>query len=170
MFKNRSYVYGIGTGIIVGAVLLQVMAVRPSAPGPSGVSLDEMDPLKLKEQASKYFQVFDPKTKVYTQADFDAAVQSKVKEETDKLAESKPQNQPQAASPAAQRTVIYVQPNLDATVVTDLLVKSGVISDRKAFEVELQKQGGVYKIQVGYHVFEGTQDMQKVVANLIGVQ
>ncbi|MFD0698355.1 hypothetical protein ACFQZT_30205 [Paenibacillus sp. GCM10027628] len=171
MFKNRSYVYGIGTGIIIGAVLLQIMAVRPSAPGSSATPLDELDPLKLKDQASKYYQVFDKATKVYTQADYDAAVQKKVQEEKDKLATSKPKDQPPSGSTSAeQRIVIYVQPNLDATAVTELLLKSGIITDRKAFMTELEKQGGSVKIQIGYHVFEGAMDMQKVVSNLIAAQ
>jgi hypothetical protein len=168
VFKNRSYVLGIGIGIIVGALLLQIMFVRPNATAsPSGVSLDEMDPMKLKEQASKYYQVFEKNAKLYTQADFDADLKTKVKEETEKLAASKPQTQPQNQNPTI---VIYVQPNLDATAVTELLVKSGIISDRKAFTAELDKQGGTYKIQAGPHVFEGVQDIKQVVANLIALK
>ncbi|BFT73044.1 hypothetical protein [Paenibacillus sp. P36] len=168
MLKNRSYLLGIGTGIIVGALLLQVMSVRASAPGKSGLALDEMDPQKLKEEAAKYYQVFDLGTKMYTQAEVDASVQKKVKEETDKLAAAKPQDQPKTET--VVRTVVYVQPNLDATAVSELLVKSGLITDRKAFATELQKQGGNTKLQVGFHVFEGQLDMQQVVSNLITSQ
>lgn len=171
MFKNRSYVFGIGTGIIVGALLLQIMSVRASAPGQIGIALDEMDPQKLKVEATKYYQVFDKNTKVYTQTEFDAAVLKKVKEETDKLTVAKPQEQPKANTPeATPKIIIYVQPNLDATAVSELLVKSGIITDRKAFVAELEKQGGNTKIQIGYHVFEGVTDIPKVVTNLITVQ
>lgn len=169
MLKNRSYILGIGTGIIVGALLLQMMSVRASAPGKSGLALDEMDPQKLKEEATKYYQVFDLGTKMYTQAEVDASVQKKVKEETDKLAAAKPQDRPNKVETVV-RTVIYVQPSLDATAVSELLVKSGLISDRKAFAAELEKQGGNTKLQVGFHVFEGQMDMQKVVSNLITSQ
>jgi len=168
VLKNRSYLLGIGTGIIVGALLLQVMSVRASAPGKAGLALDEMDPQKLKEEAAKYYQVFDLGTKLYTQAEVDASVQKKVKEETDKLAAVKPQDQPKTET--VVRTVVYVQPNLDATAVSELLVKSGLITDRKAFATELQKQGGNTKLQVGFHVFEGQIDMQQVVSNLITSQ
>lgn len=168
MLRNRSYILGIGTGIIVGALLLQMMSVRASAPGKSGLALDEMDPQKLKEEAAKYYQVFDLGTKMYTQAELDASVQKKGKEEVDKLAAAKPQEQPKVDT--IIRTVIYVQPSLDATAVSELLVKSGLISDRKAFATELEKQGGNTKLQVGFHVFEGPMDMQKVVSNLITTQ
>lgn len=171
MFKSRSFVYGIGTGIIVGALLLQIMSVRSSAPGQTGIAPDEMDPQKLKDEASKYYQVFDKNTKVYTQTELDASVQKKVKEETDKLVAAKPPEQPKANTPeGTSKIIIYVQPNLDATAVSELLVKSGIITDRIAFVTELEKQGGNTKIQIGFHVFEGVTDIQKVVANLITVQ
>ena len=161
MFKNRILVSGIGIGIIVGAILLQVMLVRPTAPSQSGISLEEMDPQKLKEETSKYYQVFEKNVKMYTQAELDAAIQKKLKEEADKQAASKPQDQPKASQPVdSSKIIIYVQPNLDATAVAELLVKSGVITDRKAFVTELDKQGGNTKIQVGYHEFEGVMDMQ----------
>ncbi|TXK81947.1 endolytic transglycosylase MltG [Paenibacillus sp. N3.4] len=167
MFKNRSYVVGIGTGIIVGALLLQLMSVRVSAPAPTSVAIDDLDPQKLKERTSKYYQVFDKDTVVYTQAELD----KKVKEETDKRLAVKPQEQPKVKeAEASSKTIVYVQPNLDATAVSELLFKAGVISDRKAFATELEKQGGNYKIQVGFHVFEGPQDIQKVVLNLITAQ
>ncbi|MBP1961080.1 endolytic transglycosylase MltG [Paenibacillus aceris] len=168
MLKNRSYVLGIGTGIIVGALLLQIMLVRASAPGQSRLALDEMDPKKLKEEAAKYYQVFDINTKMYTQAELDTTVQKKVQEETDKLAAAKSQEPTKVET--VHRTVIYVQPNLDATAVAELLVKSGLITDRKAFASELVKQGGNTKLQVGFHVFEGQMDMEKVVTNLITSQ
>ncbi|WNR46673.1 hypothetical protein [Paenibacillus roseipurpureus] len=180
MFKNRSLVTGMGIGIIVGALLLQVMLGRSSAPGNSGISMDEMDPQKLKVETSKYFQVFDLNVKMYTQAELDVAVQKKLKDEADKqAAASKGQEQskpsPQASpQPTAQtstsKVVIYIQPNLDATAVADLLVKSGVVTDRKAFVTELDKHGGSTKLQIGYHEFEGVMDMQKIVSNLITVQ
>ncbi|NOU68483.1 hypothetical protein GC096_31115 [Paenibacillus sp. LMG 31461] len=173
MFKNRALVTGIGVGIIVGAILLQVMLIRPSSPSKSGISLEEMDPQKLKEEASKYYLVLEKNVKMYTQAELDAAVQKKVKDEADKLASTKPQETPKSTDPAAvtsSKIVIYVQPNLDATAVAELLVKSGVITDRKAFVTELDKRGGNTKIQVGYHVFEGFMDMQTVVTNLITSQ
>jgi F0F1-type ATP synthase assembly protein I len=172
VFKNRAFVSGIGIGIIVGALLLQVMLARPSAPSQQGISLEEMDPQKLKEETSKYYQVLEKNVKMYTQAELDAALQKKLKDEADKQAASKPQDQPKASQPAAasSKIVIYVQQNLDASTVADLLFRSGVISDRKAFVTELDKQGGSTKIQVGYHEFEGVMDMQTIVKNLITVQ
>lgn len=162
MFKNRTYVMGLGAGIIAGALLLQVMIVAqspaPQQPTATSSPLDELDPQKLKEQATKYFQVFDKDVKVYTQADVDKLLQAE-------------KDQQAAATPAAQepvkRTIVYVQPDLTATSVSELLYRAGIIVDRNAFEGELRKQGATSKIQVGYHVFEGAPDVQTVIDNLI---
>ncbi|OAS21705.1 hypothetical protein [Paenibacillus oryzisoli] len=172
MFKNRALITGIGAGIIVGALLLQVMLIRPSSPSNSGISLEEMDPQKLKDEASKYYLVLEKNVKMYTQAELDAAIQKRLKEESDKLAAAQPQDQPKSSPPpvALSKIVIYVQPNLDATAVAELLYRASVISDRKAFVTELNKQGGNYKIQVGYHEFEGNLDMATIVTNLITAQ
>lgn len=171
MFKNRALVSGIGIGVIVGAILLQVMLFRPSTPSQSGISLEEMDPQKIREEASKYYQVFEKNVKMYTQAELDAAIQKKLKDESDKVIATKPQDSPKVTQPASSsKIVIYVQQNLDASTVADLLYRSGVISDRKAFVTELDKQGGNTKIQVGYHEFEGVNDMPTIVTNLITIQ
>lgn len=171
MFKNRALVTGIGIGIIVGAILLQVMLIRPSSPSKSGITLEEMDPQKLKEEASKYYLVLEKNVKMYTQAELDAAIQKKLKEETDKLAAARPQDQPKVSPPpVSSKIVIYVQQNLDASTVADLLFRAGVISDRKAFITELDKQGGNTKIQVGFHEFEGKMEMPTIVTNLITAQ
>ncbi|UJF35371.1 endolytic transglycosylase MltG [Paenibacillus hexagrammi] len=172
MFKNRSYMYGIGTGIIVGAILLEMMTIsqRPT-PAQESAPIEEMEPQKLKEQASKFYQVYEKDEKLYTQADFDASVQKRVQDELAKQpAATNPSAQPQAQPAPVSRVVVYVQPNLDATAVGELLLNSGVISDRKAFAAELEKQGGSYKIQIGYHQFQGTLTMEDVVKNLITSQ
>ncbi|MDR6552789.1 hypothetical protein [Paenibacillus qinlingensis] len=173
MFKNRALVSGIGIGIIVGAILLQVMLLRPSSPSQSGsgISMEEMDPQKLKVEASKYYQVHEKNIKLYTQVELDDTVQKKLKEEADKLAAAKPQVQPSASqAPVSSKVILYVQPNLDATAVAELMIRSGIITDRKAFIAELNKQGGNSKIQVGFHEFVGNLDMQALVTNLITVQ
>ncbi|MEC0231538.1 hypothetical protein [Paenibacillus alba] len=171
MFKNRSTILGIGIGIIIGALLLQVMSVRASAPGQAKLAMEEMDPQKLKDETSKYYQVFDKSVKMYTQAELDTVVQQKVKDEAERIAAAKPKDQPKTTVPeGSPKIILYVQPNLDATAVSDLLVKSGIITDRKAFVTELEKQGGNTKLQIGFHSFEGVMDMPKIVANLLTAQ
>jgi hypothetical protein len=162
VFKNRAYLSGLGLGLIVGALLLQLMFVvaqadqkpdarAPAAPGPA----DELEPKKLKEAASRYFQVFEKDEKVYTQAEVDK-----------KVREAQAQNG--GAAPAADKKIaVYVSKGLIATEVAELLYRSGVVADRNAFEKMLTDQQITNKIQVGYHVFEGNPDMQQVINTLL---
>jgi hypothetical protein len=169
VFKNRMYVYGLGVGLIVGAIMLQLMIVSKEASnkysGSSAVNgpapntpLEEMDLQKLKAEAGKSFQVFDKNEKVYTQAGFDTELQKRLKEEKDKLGS--------ASTAAPKRTYVYIQPNLPASSVAELLYKAEIVLDRRALEEELVKQNVTSKVQVGFHVFEGTPDLQQVIKNL----
>jgi hypothetical protein len=165
LFKNKMYVYGLGVGLIVGAILLQLMNIALHNNNPQAYAntrIEELDPNKLKEQASKYFQVFDQKVKVFSQSEFDNELKKSVQEEKDKFAAANPT----PATTASKRTVVYIQPNLPASSVTEILFKSGVVSDRIKLEEELVKQQATNKIQVGYHIFEGAPDLQQVIANL----
>jgi hypothetical protein len=171
VFRNKIYLSGLGLGLIIGAILLQLMLVSKEASSKYSASnvaatgtgtkapLEDMDPQQLKAEAEKSFQVFDKTVKVYTQAEFDAELQKKMKEEKDKLA---------AAGPVqAKRTYVYIQPNLPASSIADLLYHAEIVTDRRALEEELQKQNITNKMQVGFHLFEGTPDLQQVIQNLI---
>jgi hypothetical protein len=166
MLKNRAYMSGLGLGLIVGAILLQLMLAANAGgknpiPAPSGTAApDEMDPKQLKDAASKYYQLFDKNVKVYTQAEVDAKVQEALK------------SQPQGGmgGTAGKQIAVYISQGLIASQVAELLYRSGVIADRNAFEKLLNDQQITNKIQVGYHVFEGTTDPQEVIKVLTSSQ
>ncbi|GAA4871795.1 hypothetical protein GCM10023310_59270 [Paenibacillus vulneris] len=163
MLKNRSLLFGLGLGLIAGALLLQVMNIAVSPQQANGLELQELDKQKLKEAASKYFQVNELDQKLYNQAQADALVQQKLKEEKEKQAANAPA---QAAKESAKETYIFISKGLTAGNVADLLQQSGVISDRKAFEDAMYKQQLNDKIVAGVHVFKGTQDLTQVLTNL----
>jgi hypothetical protein len=167
LFKNRAMMSGIGIGLIAGAILLQVMLAAKGAGAapsvPSGkVPPDEMDPKQLKEAAAKYYQVYEKNEKVYTQTEVDKKVQEALKAQP---------NQGAAAAPAAGKKVaVYISPGLVASQVAELLYRCGVVADRNAFEKLLNEQQITSKIQVGYHIFEGTPDPQQVIDTLLTPQ
>jgi hypothetical protein len=173
VFKNKMYLNGLGVGLIAGAILLQLMIVskeasskfsaaetmssgKPQVTGSAPPA--DADLQKLKAEAAKSFQVFDKNVKLYTQAELDAELQKKLKEEKDKSTAGTPT--------AAKRTYIYIQPSLPASSVAELLYKAEIVTDRRALEEELVKQNVVNKMQVGFHVFEGMPNMQQVIKNL----
>ncbi|SCW42530.1 hypothetical protein SAMN04487970_1006178 [Paenibacillus tianmuensis] len=166
MLKNKSLLYGLGTGLILGAVLLQLMnAVAPSSSAASkqpaaGQAPEEMDRIRLKEAASTYFNVYDKSQKLYDQPQVDAMIAQKLKEEKDKQAA-----QPQSAAPDKE-TYIYVSKGMTAAQVADLLQQSGVIADRTALVDELRQKQLNDKIISGVHGFKGSQELTQIIANL----
>lgn len=166
MLNKKSLFYGIGCGLIAGAALLQLMnsAVSPhiSAVPSSSVTPEEMSRQQLKEAASKQFQVFDKDQKLFTQAQLDASVQQKLKEEKDK--------QPPASAQTPQQTVketyVLISKGLTAGNVADLLLSAGVITDRKSFEDAMASKQLNDKIVAGIHVFKGTQDLNQILTNI----
>jgi predicted TIM-barrel enzyme len=167
MLTNKSLLYGLGIGLIIGASLLQLMNVaKPSAVKTDlmkGATISEMDRVQLKEAASKYFQVFDNDQKMLSQTQVDALVLQKVKEEKDKQPAEQP---PAPVKEVVKETYIFVSSGLNAGNVGDLLVTSGVITDRKAFEDMMYQQQLNEKIVSGVHVFKGPMELARVVSNI----
>jgi hypothetical protein len=166
MLTNKSLLYGLGIGLIIGVLLLQLMnitkapAVKPDLIKGS-TNASEMDKGQLKEAAMKYYQVFDNDQKMFNQTQVDTIVLQKVKEEKDK--------QPLAAQQPPEKevvkeTYVYVSSGLNAGNVGDLLVQSSVITDRKAFEDMMVQQQLNQKIVAGVHVFKGAVDLPTVVS------
>ncbi|WP_248926344.1 endolytic transglycosylase MltG [Paenibacillus hamazuiensis] len=161
MLKNKTLLYGLGSGLVLGAMLVQMMnAVTQAAPkgpiAPVTPAIDQLDAKQIKEIAAKYYQVFPKEERVYNQSQADALVQKRVEEEKAKL----------PASPPSQKIYIYVPSGFNSTQVADMLYQSGVITDRKSFEDEISKQKLTSKIQAGIHVFEGQTDIAQVLSNL----
>lgn len=167
MFKNRAMLSGVGIGLIAGAILLQVMLAAKDAGAvraPSAkTSAEDMDPKQLKEVAAKYYQVFDKSEKVYTQSDVERKVQEALKAQPN-------QNAGTAAPAAAKKVAVYISQGLVASQVAELLYRSGVVADRNDFEKQLNEQQLTSKIQIGYHVFEGTPDTKQVIQSLLSAQ
>lgn len=161
MLNNKSLLTGLGSGLILGAVLLQLMNAASSTAA-RGSSLQDMDPMELKELASVHFQVYEKDQKLYDQAQADALVRQKLQQEKEKqAAETQP-----AASEPDKEIYIYVASGLRAGNVADMLVRSGVITDRKAFEDEMRAQRLNDKIVTGVHVFKIPVELSEVIANL----
>lgn len=166
MLNKKSLLYGLGSGLIAGAVLLQLMNIAKPAQLPSSqqgsVSVDEMNAQQLKQAASIYYQVYEKDQRLYTQAQVDTLVQQKLKEEKDKqpAAPAQPEQEP------VKETYILITHGMTAGNVAELLQQSGVIADRKAFEDAMAAQRLNDKIVAGVHAFKGAQDVNQVLANL----
>lgn len=161
MANHKSMLTGLGAGLILGAVLLQLMNAASST-AVSGPSLEEMNPAQLKEAASVYFQVYDKEQKVYDQSQVDALVLQKLQQ----VKETQTAEAQSAAPASAKETYIYVSGGLTAGKVADMLLASGIIKDRKAFEDEMRRKRLNDKIVAGVHVFKSPVELSEVIANL----
>jgi hypothetical protein len=165
MLNNKSLLYGLGIGLIIGAILLQLMTIaNPAAANLTSSSktaiASELDRTQLKEAAAKYYQVFENDQKMYSQAQVDTIVQQKIKEETDKHAAA------QQPPSAAKETYVYISTGLNAGNVGELLFRSGVITDRKAFDDIMAQQQLNGKIVVGVHSFKIPSDLNTVITKI----
>jgi alanyl-tRNA synthetase len=155
--------YGLGTGLVIGSILVQLMnqaaQVAPKATDSlANPSIEQMDAMQVKEAAYKYYQVYPKEEKLYNQAQVDALVQQKIAEEKTKLE--------QTFQTSAKKTYIYISSGLSSSQVAEMLYQSGLIIDRKAFEDAMRQQQLNYKIQAGVHVFEGQPDMDQIISNI----
>jgi cell division protein YceG involved in septum cleavage len=168
VLTNKSLLYGLGIGLIIGALLLQLMNItKPSIVKPDlskgSAAISEMDRAQLKEAATKYYQVFDNDQKLFNQAQIDAIVAQKVKEEKDKQPVAPQQ---QSDQDAVKETYIYVSNGLNAGNVADLLVQSGVVTDRKAFEDLMSQQQLNQRIVSGVYMFKSPFELSRVVSTI----
>ncbi|TDF98200.1 hypothetical protein [Paenibacillus piri] len=169
MRTNKSWLYGLGTGLIAGALLLELMNVASPAnkqPGTANASPSSLDKQQLKDAAAKYFQVFENDQKLFSQAQLDTIVQQKLKEEKEKQPPAAAQPVKEPVKETVKEVYIYVYNGQSAGVVADMLLKSGVITDRTAFEELMAKQQLNDKIIAGVHAFKGQPDLSQVASIL----
>ncbi|MED4602711.1 hypothetical protein P9314_18845 [Paenibacillus validus] len=164
MSNKKSLLYGLGSGMIAGSVLLQLMSFAPAAnQGLSKEDLQQpaaetMTREQIKEKASVYFNVYEKDVKVYLQPQVDALVQQRVNEELEK----------ERAKPVEPVREVYINVTSGLVLwqVSDLLYQSGVIADKKTFEEEMRKRRLAGSINTGVHVFKGPQTLEQVITGL----
>ncbi|MEK8130202.1 hypothetical protein WMW72_20050 [Paenibacillus filicis] len=165
MSNKKSLFYGLGSGLIAGAILLQLMNAAPSASSLTQEGMDKPAPAvaaeswsreQLKEAAAVHYQVYEKDAKVYLQPQVDELIRQRLAEEKDK----------QQAPEPPKDVYIYVQSGLVLWQVSDMLVQSGLITDKKAFEDEMRKRRLTGSIITGVHEFKGAQTLDQIITNL----
>jgi hypothetical protein len=148
--NKRTFWNGIGIGLIVGAVLLQLMlAVSGGTPSASGA-----EPVKSGTD------------KLYTEAELQTKLNARLKEELDKrpAATTAPSITPSPAKP--KQTVVYITAGLSSDKIVEMLYQSGLVSQPNEFAAELTKRNLNGKIRSGVHLFEGAPDWEAIIGNL----
>ncbi|OXS59703.1 hypothetical protein B1A99_09155 [Cohnella sp. CIP 111063] len=186
MRKHRSWLMGFGIGLIVGAIMLQMItfAEKQNAPLPQ----EQMTPEELSDEAKKAGLL------LLTQEQLDARVQEAVaaseqegqgessgeegdsgqpdasgEEQTASEAPSAtPNSESEEAPPAAEATEqvsLYISYGMSLTEVGQELLKLGVIDDVKVFIEETRPVAT--KMKVGTAVFKGKPTYQEIMDELV---
>ncbi|MEO3945074.1 hypothetical protein [Gorillibacterium sp. CAU 1737] len=159
MARNRRFLFGLGTGIMIGAILVQLShigeaaspSLQPSASpssAPAPVVWTEEELTKAAEEKGKV---------VISKDDFEKWKQT-------------PTPAPATSTPALVPTkrFLYVYSGMNSTAVVEYLYQAGVVQDRYVFQEKLRKQGLTKKLVAGLYSFELNSDIDQVVAELTG--
>lgn len=167
MRKNKPFQYGLGTGMIAGALLLQLMisakgAGTPVLPEPGTPSpAPQLTAQEVRNKADALnLQVYDKGIKLYKQNELEDSVAKAVA-----AARAEEAAKAQTQAPAKEITV-FITEGMSASMVSDYLFRSGVVSDKQAFDEALRSNQLNTKIRSGLYSFGVNHNIQDVVARL----
>ncbi len=157
MLKNKSLLTGIGLGMILGAVLLQLTYSVPS-PGEK----------PLQGDAATVAE------KVYSQQEVDALLRQDREEQRQAWEkEAKQQDNLQNAVPASGGTegassagLIVIVPGEGSQSVAEKLLEAGLIDDKRQFEDRLGELKLSRTIQPGEFTFEDRPDIDEIISRI----
>lgn len=161
MLNNRTLLIGIGLGIIVGAILMQLMLYvdkqDQSFASQNNIN-SETSPLTkatlLSEAARLEFQVHPKDEKLFTQKDLDAKL---------KVAAASKPVAPKPEQPAQTEIKLYIHKGMDSASLAAILTEIGVIDDADAFVELMTIKKANRKIQAGLFTFKGKETPQDVI-------
>ncbi|TMV52061.1 endolytic transglycosylase MltG [Paenibacillus mesophilus] len=166
MFKNRLFLYGLGLGLIAGAVMLQLM-----------FKVDEMERLPTVEQlqadAGKLsYKVVPKEQPVYSDKEIEAIKQKAAEEERNKIAKQTaapapaPTNAPPAQAVVKTIKTVYISERMDASQVADMLANAGVLPDSAGLVASLNQKKLTTRIRAGSYSFEDQPSVDDVIAKI----
>lgn len=162
MFKNRLFLNGLGIGLIIGALLLQLMNAVPSAgkeadsPQQSGNATPLMDLNEIKSRAGELgLRIIEKDQKVYTQAELNNQVEKSKQEAI------------QSASPHT-RWAFAISGGMSSSQIADMLLSLQIIEDQNAFEEELKSQSLESKIRAGIYIFDEKPPLIELIHRITG--
>ncbi|TCZ79989.1 hypothetical protein E0485_03770 [Paenibacillus albiflavus] len=153
---NRKQLWiGIGVGMIIGALLLQLMLLVPR----------DSEAMNSENQASSN------SNKVYSEEEFNQKLQTRLQEELDKQPKPTPEPSvnptPTPAPEISKQTVIFVAYRATSDDVVKMLASTELINDSDAFMKELVKRKLTNKIRTGVHTFNGSPTIDEIIDNLV---
>lgn len=169
MLKDKRYLFGFGTGLIIAAVLLELMRFAEAGTNTSLLPPDQStqqvysvgDLQPIAEQLG--YVVHDKTITLYTQQQLDELLEAAQRgDET--AADGNSGGGPHGdEQPAADGYSIYIKPGLSSAQVSELLAEAGLVADAESFTEELHTRGLSYKIRAGLYDFEEAPDLEALI-------
>jgi hypothetical protein len=166
VLRNKAFLIGLGSGLIAGAVMLQLMwkvdeleNKKPQA----GASVPTQEQVKLDAERLNL--------KLYTQQQVDEMKMKAAEEEKNRIAKTAAPVPTATPTPTALpkekiiRTVL-IPDRLDATSVAGLLVQAQIIAEPTKLISMLEDQKLTGKIHYGFYSFENSPDVTDVLKRI----
>jgi hypothetical protein len=166
MASRKTYLYGLGTGLIAGAIILQLAGIGDSAeqtPQPDPASVENITDEQLRLAA---------KAHGYVLMDADSEWVSK-EEMASKVAEAEERLRAEAGTSEgapSSSTKVYaftIATGSDMTTIANLLYELGLISDYNGFLQEMEERGLAGKIQAKHYRFDEVPTIDILINALI---
>ena len=169
MASRKTYLYGLGSGLIAGALLLQLASIGETSVGLSDAELEAA-------AAASGFVLKDANVAWYNEDEVNARIEKAVEQARSEAAPATPpaeapaQEAPQAAPSDAPSPMVYaftVAPGTELTTVAKLLYELGLVSDYNGFLLEMKERGLAGKIQAKHYRFDAVPTMDELIEALI---
>ncbi|TLS49821.1 endolytic transglycosylase MltG [Paenibacillus antri] len=170
MASRKTYLYGLGTGLIAGSLLLQLASIGQSATS----ALTEAE-LQAAATAGGYV-LKDARMAWFNESEVEARVAEAVEKALEEAAAgagdektAEPAEQP-AEAPPAEAAKIYaftIAEGTELTTVAKLLYELGLVSDYNGFLIEMDERGLAGKIQAKHYRFDRVPTMDELIEALI---
>jgi hypothetical protein len=153
MLRNRTYLFGLGTGFIIAAVVLQLVyeadkvsfAETEESQAPIGLE-------RLQEEAERLgYALYEQDKPLFTAEEVENRIQEALKKEP----------------PQQKRSYAFsIGSGTDVSTIAYMLVEMGLIDDWRAFMDEIKSRGLADKMQARYYIFEEKPDMKRLITEL----
>lgn len=159
MFNKRSYLLGLGSGIILGALLLELFYIgQNSHRSLNDIGKHEEQGIGQDEatgQNTQKLETSQPTVKA------EASPSSHPSSSPNQQTQKQPASADQLAASSNQLLLIRIEPGFDLTQTAKLLKSNGIIHDSEPFINRMKTSNKL--VRAGYFVFsEGTDVMEAI--------
>jgi hypothetical protein len=171
VFKNKLFLYGLGTGLITASILLQIVSfsdpdkqLNDSTASLSeevwdGLFTEQLDILVTAANRNGYkLSSLDEVT--YTEEELKDKIETALNETV------KDDNQVSASEDIIQMSSFIILKGMGSEEVADQLLQLKLIKDKAGFMQVMEREQLNTIIQAGLYVFEGTPELEQIITKI----